>query len=173
MPKLRYGINKVPDSGTIEMNRDPSHPSRNIYKIRLPERPPIANTPNSMEHQEPMSSDSQNMQYLSSMLRANALSRMASPQPSIDSEYKRLDNLRNQIMEKRQMLDQMGEYAAKRNPGILEDFKTGRRDHYDEYLKMFPDHEKIDEELGTLEDQYANDPLHDEHFGKILERLRK
>ena len=38
---------------------------------------------------------------------------------------------------------------------------------------MFPEHEKIDQELQDLQNQYMGDKMHDEHFENVLKKMRE
>lgn len=177
MKPLKYGINKVPGSGTIEMY--PDQPIR----IKLPQRPPISDILKSPD-QDPQASLDAKKDALRSLINtsnipnSNSFDQQSEPEDSESLlstkqvKFKHLDDVRNQIMEKQKILDDMVDYAAQNHPGILEDLKNRTMDHYEDYLQMFPEHQKIQEELINLQDEYQNDPLHDEHFGDVLKKIR-
>jgi len=174
MNRLKYGINKVPGSGTIEIR--PNMPIR----IRLPERPPISETLKTPEQQaeDQYSSDARKDVLRSFMANSKSIDPESVVKgsefllPDKEKQFKRLDDVRNQIMEKQKILDDMADYAARHHPGILEDMKNRTTNYIQDYLQMFPEHEKVEQELIDLQDQYQDDPLHDEHFEGVLNKLR-
>jgi len=102
----------------------------------------------------------------------NALLMKEVKDPKIE-KFKQLDDVRNQIMEKQKVVDDMLDYAIKRHPGIAEDVKNNTMNYYQDYLDMFPEHEKIDQELQDLQNQYMGDKMHDEHFENVLKKMRE
>ncbi len=181
MKPLRYGINKVPGSGTIEMYPD------SPIRIKLPQRPPISDVLKSPEYDNELNPEikkdalrkmintevpyiEDSNQDLSPEENAILMKELKNPKME---KFKQLDDVRNQIMEKQKVVDDMLDYAIKRHPGIAEDVKNNTMNYYQDYLDMFPEHEKIDQELQDLQNQYMGDKMHDEHFENVLKKMRE
>lgn len=182
MKPLKYGINKVPGSGTIDVMRTPSSPTGRTLKIRLPERPAISDILKKSEEENidqlpsPIAAElsPNKISVLRSMAATPGLLQESQPEETPKAkQFKRLDDVRNQIMEKQKTLDDMLDYAVQNHPGIAEDMKNRTTNYIQDYLNMFPEHDQIEQELIDLQDQYQNDPLHDEHFENVLSKIRK
>lgn len=107
--------------------------------------------------------------------------RIAQPtQPSIDTkeesepeEYKQLDDIRSRIMMRQRVLDSMLQDAAEKDPRYAQDMENNTRTYYNDFLKQYPDYEKMDREQAEDEDMYNLDPMAEEHLKRRLEQDKK
>jgi len=170
-------ITKVPGSGIIE-TFNPDDPERRTHRIILPERPPISDILKSPKSEKELIPNIK-IDTLKKMIDKNIKPPEDSNEfllPEANSakmqKFKELDDTRNQIMKRQKIIDDMADYAARHHPGIAEDLKNHTMNYYQDYLNMFPEHEKLDRELGELERKYMEDPYHDEHFEGVLNKIR-
>ena len=93
------------------------------------------------------------------------------PDPK-QEEFKRLDSIRERIMKTQDAIDMMVDRASYEHPGIAEDLKQGTKNYFNEFRTRYPEYDELQQNLRDYQDEYMNDPLHDEHFENALNKLR-
>lgn len=180
MESLKRGINKVPGVKGGEIHISGDSPSNRRIKIKLPEASPITNLLKSPEEDQYDLSNKFDRQspLIEENIRQNILEQMAGGVMHQDmdeskaKQFKRLDSIRERIMKTQDAIDMMVDRAAYEHPGIAEDLKQGTKNYFNEFRTRYPEYDELQQNLRDYQDEYMNDPLHDEHFENALNKLR-
>jgi hypothetical protein len=177
---LKYGINKVPDSSsTIEVLRSPNSPTGRVFKLNIPKAAPMVELLKPSQQNEQFNQlNQERINKGMPNIRDSVLQQMISTgkplqESTKETEFKRLDTVRDRIMKTQNILDMMVDEAARRHPGIAEDLQNNTGNYLNEFKSMYPEYDELRYELNEAQNEYMNDPLHEEHFEGVLKQMKR
>jgi len=173
MSNLKYGINKVQGSGTIQIDKDPNNPNRNIYKIDLPQRPTLPEDKPAQEQKN----NSVKLDILKKISEGSInlpknldFEKLRHTLPETFNDYDKLEEINQNIINRQQWADAMIDDARKKYPGVDDDIRNNRQDHFNEFTAAYPDFLKLQQEQREYEKQFNEHPLNKQFINKFRNR---
>lgn len=84
-----------------------------------------------------------------------------------EEEYKKLEDIRQNIMNRQKWADAMIDDARQKYPGVDDDIRNNKEDHFDEFASAYPDFLKLQNEQKEYEKQFQQNPFNKQFMDSL------